>query len=289
MSEDKENSNQVKDIIRTVLEGDETVFDFKESDAGTPAKLNITRQRLPELAAPETEKARSPRRTHRFSTLDGFTNYINKFKTANSVVFANAGEIEAECVIDELAADGFEIVLYSPMFHPRFDAWNAWLNKYKDVLEFSDFVMQNRTDVTAIDGKSDKSAGRTLALIFSQLTTSNQVTINAGKGVDALNGIIVQTKIGGGKVQDEVMDLPEQITITVPPFLLDEDIDLPIDISIKAKSQKSDETGVLIMLTCSELKTQVAQKFIEEITSIEIKGVTVTFGQTNHRDWDTVE
>ena len=103
----------IEHMIRNAPEGEETVFQLRESlDEGET--LRIERRKL-QPEEPKTPKRKeSPRRTHAFLALGGFLDYLRRYASPRCVIFAcpgggrlNSGTVEA--VLDETSSGGFEV------------------------------------------------------------------------------------------------------------------------------------------------------------------------------------
>lgn len=270
-------------LIETLQPGQRTVFDLAEAldDQGQKTgarKLTVElRRELPaEPRAPKREE--SPKRSHEFISAKSLAEYLQKYGTKDTVVFADPEAEVISAVLDESAHQGFQIVTMKPAPHPLWTPWAQFAGRHRDVMDFAKFVVENRRTIAQPDA-------RELILDLSQIRASVSVEIQKGRGKTAMNGLMVTTEIKGAKEAGPV-DLPETITIHAPLYVDTDARDLDLDLCIEAQSNG----GVTVLVTSSavaEARVAAFMDMVDQIrTVIAAKGATFTFGRPRHTAWN---
>lgn len=228
---------------------------------------------------PETPVHKEPgARAHVFRDLDGFLDYLQIYAdTENIVVLADSHSGRMEATLDELQAKGRETVAFQPMPHPVFAPWRQAIGRNLPIKKMAEFVLVNRAVVITPDPKL-------LHLIFSQVKVNASVEALHGSGKNKTNGLMVTQTIKG-KIDQQVVEIPETITIRCPMFVGDtEPQDVAFDVCVDAASP--DET-VYCTLTSPDvaIKTMCAiETMLTRIKEAFSDGV-VGFGDIDYEPW----
>jgi hypothetical protein len=280
----------IEEFIRNVGRGQENVVDVcKEMladgkhDRVTVALQNRVLQPEPPAAPAKRE---SPRRCHVFHDVGGFAAYLVKYKTANTVILADVANLAITATLDEKAANGFEVIQLKPAVHPLFAPWQDLLAKARSddasdaadepmtVGAFCEFVMTNRRAVVAPDA-------RELVLTLSQVRASKKITIDRGKGMKSLNGVVIETLIQGAS-KDEHVELPDSLTLNVPLFVRTSPKQIEIDLLAVAG-----DTNVYMKAVSADVDTARVEAFEEMLAECrKIEGVIVGTGSPATMAWD---
>ena len=269
----------LKQLLRDVQEGNETVFDVVKdimSDGTPKTVLTITNRRVNPEPPEQPKLAISPKRAHAFHDATSFMVYLAKYKTAHTVVLADAVNGWVSAVLDEGAEYGFEVLTFSPKEHPLFTPWLSMLSKWMPLRTAIDFLLDNRRCISDPDGKQ-------LARDLSQIKISQKVERMQGLGTKSINGVMVETNIGGAK-KASPMELPEDITINVPMYVGCQPVDMTFDVSIDSH----EEHGVLIRFSSPDINAKRAQQFDQFVRQIQTglgSEVVVGLGSIDHDDW----
>jgi hypothetical protein len=281
--------SSLAELIREDYLG-ETVFEIAdESDeAGKKKVITVSRRDMLPEQPTEPRKVRSPRRSHVFHDIQSVLEYAKKTKSGHGLVIADCNSLSATYVIDESAPDGFESVTYKPMLHPLL---SMWLGGPWRALAFAQFLLENRSIVLCGEDENGKRCEtRDIVFAFRQIRTSKNVTVEAGAGKKAINGVMCEMKIASSaEVQQVQLALPERITISCPIFVSSqEDDELTFDLFI----YNDDQRGVMVSATNSELKTMIIKEFDQQInavrTDLEKLGITLAFGECSYQPWDVL-
>jgi hypothetical protein len=272
-------SSEIKDLIRQVVEGQESIFDLSKSTDDVK-RIEITRQQLPApipQQMPEAAVARAKARSHVFNDVEAFSDYLNRWADKDaSVVLADVESQKIVAVLNEDDPQDREIITLEAIEHPLFTPWAALLEKPIPVIQFALFIMQNRRAVLTPDG-------RELAMVFSQVKMSKAITMHTGVGKKSLNGVIVDVEIAGEK-KGVPVELPETIKIQAPLFVGTSPQAIEIDLLVTNQAE-----SVVVYCTAADVEEQRIMAFEEMVAKIkEATGQLVGLGQIAHRDWATV-
>jgi hypothetical protein len=280
------NANALDELLRRAEVGRETVFDLADEGGATVKKIAITHQALPAPLVrdiPEAAIARALARQHTFNDIPTLAAYIkreHKLVGANepleTLALANVDHRVINVVLDDGSATDREVVSYRPITHPLFAPWEKIAGKTMMALDFAKFVMENRRAISGADG-------RETAMIFQQLRVSTSITMNAGTGKRALNGVMVETVIQGQR-NEEFFELPEEIQITVPIYCDSEPTTITFDLTISG-----DEDGCMVTVTASDLEKKRYDAFQAMVAKLaEDTNIIVGLGKVESRSWVTV-
>lgn len=277
-----ENVKQIKDLLRGVLPGNETTFDVARDvleDGTNKSVLTVIQRRVNPEPPVDPIKAPSPRRSHCFHHLDGFIAYLKRFGGENTVVLADVERETITAILDEQADRGFECVQFTPQIHPLFAPWNAILGKLQRLRTFVDFLAENRRAVTAPIGKD-------LVRTMSQVKVSRKLDLHQGFGKNSINGVMVELNISG-QAKESLVELPDEIVLTVPLYVAMSPVELTLDLTLDA----TEELGVVVKLTSSDLLEQRTGAFTQFIEKIEFElgsSYTVGLGRPQYAPWDVL-
>ena len=272
---------KLEDLLTRVDAGIETTINLAASldPDGKPAGKRLTvesRHLLPEAPRPP-RRAESPPKRHTFYSADSFATYLSKYGTPQTVVFADPGRERIDAVLDERAREGFEVVSMVPQIHPLWAPWAALAGKRTPLTTFAQFIAENRRSISKPDG-------RTLALLLSQVRASVTVEIERGRGKNAVNGLMVRTKIQGVD-KSESVELPDEIEVNAPLYVDTAAQAIPLDICLDA-----DTGGTVTVLVCAgtvaQAKVKAFQEMVEAIEAgLDSCAATIAFGSPAHAAW----
>jgi len=269
----------ISDVMRKVTSGKETLFDVQDhvDDLGDFKRISIGIRDL-EPIREEREIARAEARNHVFHSLEAFNLYLDReAKSDSAVVLADVSRSVVTAVLDEADEGDRETVSFAATPHPLFAPWLAILNKPVKVIDFALHVMQQRSSVA-------QPNGRELALMFSQIKASKNITKRVGVGAKALNGVMVELQIGSEKHSAEV-ELPESITITSPIYLDTDPVEIVFDLLVTENAQGD----LVVFLTAPILEQTRFQVFRDMVDKIQdATGLIVGLGVVNHRPWKLI-
>ena len=294
--------DRVEDLIRTVPEGEETVFDLlEETTGGAKAKgapqrtIRITRRRVRDEPPLAPLRQPSPRRAHQFHDVAALAAYLGRFgrDDGRTVVLADATAGIIAAVLDEETADGFEIVTCIPQVHPLFAPWDEVLFGDAEnppaampLKAFVDFLAENRRAIVEPDG-------RELVAVLSRIKVSRKIELYEGRGAAAhLNGLLVETRIGG-QDQKEPVDLPDTLTIQYPVFLACPPSRMEVDLLLDARGIQDDGGAAVFVRAVSseaaEVKVGLFEHMVEQLQKALGKKTTIGFGCVRHLPWDVLK
>lgn len=221
-------------------------------------------------------RSESPRRSHRFWSVDGFIEYLQKYATADLVVLADPTTGTMQAVLDETSQSGFEVVGFEPQYHPLFAPWACAITTGRQpIAQFARFIVGQRHVIVDPDPKQ-------LAMMLSQVRVSKKVEIQAGFGADSINGLMVESKIRG-QMQNTSVELPEAIEIECPMFMET----LPARMSISLILD--DNNGVVVELISSDVqqeRVRGVEAMLGKVGSA-LESV-VCLGTVAHLNWEYV-
>ena len=268
---------QDQDSINDFLEecrgsGKQHAVNVAKDILGDKEDVTVTFRR----AAIDPVRLESPRRAHRFSTVEGFVQYLDKYGSENTVVLGDPETGNAQAVLDEMAKSGFEVVNFSPILHPLWTPWDNLIDaKPIAVKAFATFLIGQREVIES------PSAGQ-LILNFSQIRVSKHVEMQSGFGVNSINGVMVETKIEGGKEKTVAISLPEKIVIETPLFLDRSIMSIAIDLIVDVEGDR-----VTVALSSSDAKAKRIQAVGDMLSEIRQKmpKAQATLGHIVHNEW----
>lgn len=274
---DDTQREELHGFMRELRNGEESIIDLLtelDPEHGPVKKVQFATRRLPDL---EPERARAAARNHEFHSLEAFCQYLDRESEESScVVLADVDASQITAVLDESDEKDREQISFLAKIHPKLDRWQKLLGKKITVQDFALFVMENRSAVL-------EPNGRDLALTFSSVKASKQITKHVGIGNKSLNGIVVQLQVGSEK-HDMPVELPERIVIVTPIYLDTDPVEVTLDLLVTECND-----SLVVILNAPELeeaKMRVFEQMVEQVKSDT--GLIVGLGKVKSRDWKTV-
>lgn len=265
-------------------EGYETVFDLKGDGGETVKSIEITRKKLPDdvpHVIPETPIKGPLSRAHTFNDVESFIEYVHKEATQRAVILGDIKNRRVTCVLDEAGAYPYgnsdvkceqECVYFEPIEHPLFTPWTK-LSGWNEVREFAMFLMQNRRAVAEPDGMD-------LAYVFSQVQMSKAITLQAGVGKKAINGVVCEVDIAGEK-KGMPVELPDSIVLSLPIFVGGKPIRIIVDLHVTHRSD-----AIMVFCSFSDVEAQKIEAFEQMLAMIRNEtGRLVGLGRVQLTDW----
>lgn len=267
----------LKELLEGARIGKPTAFevvDILDGETKLGNRLEIT---LKEDPKPEPRRAESLARAHKLNDVAGLVAYLDRYATGNTVVMACQAQNTIYVVIDETVKTGREVVTVQPIIHPLWAPWRTANGHQMDVDAFLMLLRSHRRTVVAPDS-------RDLILALSQIEAKTEITLHKGKGKKCLNGLLVRTEIQGTK-HEEVVELPETLTLRVPLFVSRKAVDVEVDVTITADPEHS---SIHVLLT-----TDVARLEIEEFDrmladcadALKTKKIVFALGAASYTPW----
>lgn len=279
MSKQEPKPDSLEALITLAPENTATVFDLLAEGGESVKTIEVKRRTLQPEPPNEKEVARAKARAHQFHSAEEFAAYIKRESSVeeSAVVLGDVDSKMVVCVLSEDSPSDRESISFLAKQHPLFDEWEKLLKSEElEVLEFAKFCQKNRRTIVQPDG-------RELAMIFSQVKMAKTVTVNRGLGKKSLNGVMVQTEIAGKK-QDEIVELPDSITIECPVFVGCDPIKIEIDLLVDGSGE-----DVTVIATAPDLQAKRIEAFEQLIAIIrEQSGLLVGLGKIAHREWELV-
>lgn len=266
----------VDDFLRRVDLGEENILtvirELSPEKDGKQVRLVIEGKKK------EPIRQESKRRNHSFHTLAGFKDYLGKYATENTVVFANVPAMVVSAVIDEAAEKGVEQIELKPQIHPRFQPWHELIEggTYVPVDKFAEFVLTHRKGIKSPEGLS-------LSLAFQQVLASQKTEIQQGSGRTAVNGIVCTTTIQG-ESQGTPVELPEVIKLEMSLFVGTDPVVIDVDVLLVLRNHE-----VSVKLTSADITDEKLKLF--DVWQAELDGidkVLVTSGSPCRGSWNYI-
>lgn len=267
-------AESLKSLLENVKVGEETVFDIAEGGKS----LTVTGKRLLPEEPRHPKRTESPKRAHEFLSAGSFGDYLARYGCSGTVVFVDLAAETIYAVLDEGAPTGYQVVSMKPQEHPLWTPWRKLAGSRIPVMQFAQFVAENRRAIMKPDG-------RELAMLLSQIRASVGVELQHGRGKNAVNGIKVTTKIQG-ETGVEVVELPDTIGLLVPLYVDVEPEDVELDLCIEADPHGQ----ITVLVTAGTVAEARVDAFNHMVNTIREKisklNAVVTFGRPKHGAWD---
>jgi uncharacterized protein YfdQ (DUF2303 family) len=159
-------------------------------------------------------------------TLDSLVEYLNKYKTADTKLFANMDANAITGVIDYHGTDGTaehaaHVVTMSLPFSEEWKLWTAADGKLMPQLEFARFIEENHPDVVEpnaaelIEIARDLHAARSIKLTKVVRTESDNESFTLDDDTQ------VRSNVTGQKVE-----IPHQFTLSIPVYFGESGIEM---------------------------------------------------------------
>ena len=266
----------VEQLLTELEIGQTTILDVTTDEKGNKT-LKFGLQPIP----PEAPKrAETKARGHMFFAVEGFADYLVKHGNEGTLILANPTEQAITAILDERVKDGIEEISFEPQVHPLFAPWEHVIGKPVLLSEFVDFIRNNRRQIS-------EPEGRELAMLLSQVRASINVSIYEGKGTKSINGVVVETKIQG-QSKEEVVELPDRLTLRVPLYVGTEVQDINLDLNLGVAGNE-DRKSVVIQLSAADLaeaRYKAFEKFFQYIQDkAKAKNLICGFGDPISCEW----
>ncbi len=283
MTDVRTASDVINDLFTNVQKGKEVVIDTvrKVIDGKENLEFHFGNREIQPEMPKQPDRKESPRRQHCFHDAASLEIYLKKYKTAETVVYADTIEERVYVVIDEKAITGFEIITMKPQMHPLFTPWENIIKKgYIEVQKFADLLKENRRSIV-------EPLVKELLYTLGQIKVSKNLTLQKGFGKHSVNGIVCEIDITGkGNTENQQVEIPDTIVIEVPIYLATEPVTLELDITIDV----DDDNDIVAKVTSPDLATMKVKAFESMLEKVKaIDGVTVTLGRPDHIDWARVK
>lgn len=273
----------IKNLLNEIAEGKRTTLKLVEALDGMEGKALVVEHRelLPEEPRPP-ERAESPRRNHDLYDARALIDYVTRYGSADTVIYADPVRRLVYAILDEKAPVGFEVLRLIPQVHPRFAPWICQIEKGPVVLDdFVDFLRENRKAIVEAGGLN----GRALLLALSQVKASTKIELHRGRGAKALNGLTIRVNIQGAE-KDDLVELPEEIVLSSPIFVGQEARRVELDLILEASR---DGSSIVAKVSSADLREAVIEAFESLYSDLcalrEALGCTVLYGKPEHGPW----
>lgn len=271
---------ETQDLVNAHLEmvqaGAPTTVEIvkKLADASKAEKIHVTLKRPIETP----QRTESPARAHRFFSLEGYAAYLKKYGGTQMTVLADPNSGDMAAVLDEDTADGYEVVTFSPRVHPLYAPWQVAYGRATRIKDLAKFIIANRSVITA-------PAADRLAALFKQVQVSKSVKIMEGTGAEAVNGVLVATKIQG-RESNQTVPLPEAIWLTCPMFVDSGAMDIQVDLLLEVNNTDESVYGTLVSADADDKRVLAVEKMLARLQKeLEDKAI-VSLGRLSYRDWN---
>jgi len=273
----------IKELLEGIADKERTTLKLVKDLEGVEGQCLVVekRQLLPEKPRSPT-RAESPKRAHEFYEASALCDYIKKYGSEDTVVYADPVRYRVYAILEEKAETGFEVMILIPQIHPRFAPWYKLIGEGPVCLdEFVNFLRENRKAITT-SGDLD---GRALLLALSQVRASTKIELNRGRGVKALNGLTIRVNIQGTE-KDDLVELPEEIIISSPVFVGQEPRQVELDLILEGSR---DGASITAQISSADLREATIEAFEELYNGLiglrEEPGCTVLYGEPKHETW----
>lgn len=149
---------------------------------------------------------------HKFDDLRGFIDYVNDYKTENTVCFAGNGKLIAYIDFHKKDKPSWRkhIVSYDIKRSQRWGIWQNAHNKWMDQREFAEFLDTGLNEIT-VPTQAD----------VLNLVKNFRATINfeiEHEDTPGGNNFCYRKTTKSGSTKKENIEVPEYLTITLQPF-----------------------------------------------------------------------
>lgn len=276
----------IDEALKRAKFGEETALSVIDvlDEKGQPGgkKLLVEARKVP-AAAPR--RAETPSRAHEFHDVRGFIDYLGKYGTDNTVVYADAPGRTIHAVLNELSdqGGGVEHLRLKPKIHPRFQPWLDLMEEEPQPLPvFVDFLRNHRRTVK-------QPEGRELQLTLAQIKASTHIELHQGSGKESVNGLLVRSKIEGKETAGVPLDLPETLILRTPIFVNEDAIDVTLDLILNTTR---DGAGVTAHVATADLQEALIDGFEKMVALIEHDfddRFVVGWGYPDYAEWSYID
>lgn len=249
----------VEELLSQVRVGERTTLEVTKeledsgSGSGSGSKL-IVEQRILQPEEPEQPVMRlSDKRMHVFHEVSGFSRYLRRYGSENTVIFADVEALSMCAVLNDTnQTGGYERLTFTPQVHPRWQPFAEILDETLPLDAFVNFIMRNRSGVVG---------GREIAMALSQVKASTTVELARGRGKTALNGLMVSVKIQG-QVSNEAVELPDQLTVKLPLFVGTSPREFKLDLTLDASPDGRNITATVTSAEVADAQIAAFEEFM---------------------------
>lgn len=272
----------LQDILDTVQVGCGRAIDVVDALDGNGKRLEgckrleIHSRLLQPEPTPEPRLAATESRAHVFFDIEGFAAYLVKYGKADLVVCADPTSQVVSAILDESKEKGgAEVVTFQPQKHPLWAPWEKMIGCVLPLDNFIQHIRMNRRSIIKPDSRS-------LILDLGQIEARVECVLSRGSGTKSVNGMMVTTNIQGTRKQD-LVELPDEITLSVPLYVATSPEEILVDLVLAAKGEE-----IVVQMSTGDLETarvRVFQGMIQELkTKLNDKG-TFTLGRPAWASW----
>jgi hypothetical protein len=285
-NQDEALKTSVAGLIRRVTEGQETVFDV------APGHLTVTRRKLNPEPPMEPVHAEAQARGHQFHTHLSLADYLVRYGSSRTVVYADqpAGVIYAvldeepgstESVVAEEIHGGVshsrEVLTCVPQVHPLWAPWAEISGQHVAMDDFVDLVSKHRRVIV-------EPSGRALVFTLSQIRIAVSLEVQKGRGRESINGLMVTTSVEG-RTSQEAVPFPDQIKVRAPMFVGQPAFDVELDLTVTASRDGKAFVHVSAG-TVDEAKERAFEAMVDKLReALKEKRCVVTLGKPQQVDW----
>jgi hypothetical protein len=268
--------SMTQDAVNTFLEqrteGVQRSIDVAKALVGDKPAMTVTFRQEPMPLV----RGESPKRHHIFQEAAEFGAYLKRYGTENTVVLADGETGEAEATLDESRTDGFERVRFVPVKDAEWTPWDEMLGGTYDIREFAGFLGKHRSVIV------DPNAAM-VEHLYSQIRYSKSITTDCGRGAKAVNGVTVETTVGGQGAEGVVVTLPDQLKVKCAIFFGGTAGDIAIDVKLNSAG---DVPTVTVLSSDAVVQQRKAIKAMLATIKGALAGAgTVAIGKLGYEPW----
>lgn len=271
----------LQDLLTQVQVGQATALTIEKDVKPGVTTIQVSQRAVNAEDPRAPKRAETPKRCHAFLTAASLGDYLKKYGNPDTVIYADSDAGQITAILTETAKDGVEAMTMRPKVHPSAAPWRAIAGKTIELATFLDVILQNRRAITKPDAKE-------LITILSQLKATKKIEVQRGRGTKTLNGVMVEFELQG-KINKEIVEIPETMTIVVPIFLGTEASRIDLDLTIDGDANE-DGMAVMVRISASQWAEAELAAFEAMIgTAQEHAGKNVgltVLGAPNHKPWD---
>ena len=222
-------------------------------------------------------QADSALRRHNLCSYSGFTGFIDKYSSDNTVLFVDFIQRRFFGVLDDRKKEGgYEIIAAKPSYHAILKEWRSVLDYWRGLDDFVEILTKLRLSI-------DNS--REMIFMFKNLKVGKNIQSISAFGGVGHNAVSMDVSINSTTKQ-QTLDLPESFVVSCPLMVEDEEkVEFTIDILLKVDS----DNVPMIKLFSADLEDKVDKRFMEYSQHLhdyynEDDGILVVDGEPNYSD-----
>ncbi len=267
---------EIEEFLGRITEGKSNALTVKKEllDGREQTTLVLEQRTLLPEAPRHPARRESQPKAHTFYEVKSFAAYLEKYGCEDTVVFGDPAAGLVTAVLNEIAEDGFEMVSFRPMLHPRWAPWESLIGRKLEVAQFVEFVLNNRSAVQEPDARE---------LVYSlwQIKSTSTTEIQRGRGKESINGIMVTNKIQGVE-KSGLVELPDVLKLLLPIYVRTPARVIELDLCIEG----GEGTQILCSLSSGGILDAKVEAFEEMFKELEkLAGYTITMGTVAHGQW----